>query len=150
IQRDYYEVLSIERTASGDEIVKAYRKLAMKYHPDRNVGDPEAEERFKECAAAYDVLRDPDKRERYDRYGHAGLEGMGQANFGNAQSVFDLFGDMFGDIFGGGGGNRGGPQAGRSIQIAVEIDLIEAYRGAKKSATIPREENCNDCGGSGA
>jgi molecular chaperone DnaJ len=121
----------------------------MQYHPDRNVGDDEAEEKFKEAAAAYDVLRDPEKRERYDRYGHAGLEGMGGPNFNDARSVFDLFGDMFGDVFGGGGG-RAGAQAGRSLQIAVELDLAEAYKGTKKTITIPREENCTECNGSGA
>lgn len=148
-KRCYYEVLGVERSASVDVITKSYRSLAMKYHPDRNVGDDEAEHRFKEAAEAYEVLRDPDKRARYDRYGHAGLEGMGGGpNFGSARDVFDLFGDLLGDFFG--GGQRGGPQGGRSIQVAVELELQEAYRGCKKSITIPREENCTDCKGSGA
>lgn len=147
-QRDYYEVLGVERTATVDEIKRSYRSLAMKYHPDRNGGDAEAEERFKEVAAAYQILSDGDKRERYDRYGHAGLEGGGGPDFGG-QNPFDLFGDLLGDFFGG-GARRGGPQPGRSIQVVVDIDLAEAYRGSTKQVTIPREEACNECGGSGA
>jgi molecular chaperone DnaJ len=148
-KRDLYEVLEITREADADTITKAYRRLAMKYHPDRNVGDKEAEDKFKEAAAAYDVLRDPDKRARYDRYGHAGLEGMGGFHdFRDARSVFDVFGNLFGDLFGGGG--RGGPQAGRDLQYNLEIDLPEAARGTKKTITIPREELCPECSGSGA
>src|SRR5262249_26957866 len=146
-KRDYYEVLGVEKTANGDVIMRAYRKLAMKYHPDRNVGDEEAEAKFKEAAEAYDILRDDDKRARYDRYGHAGLDGSAGSQFHTTQDVFNLFGNFFGDLFGGGGG---GPQGGRSIQVGVEIDLAEAYRGCKRSITIPREENCSDCNGSGA
>src|SRR5262245_13300392 len=115
-KKDYYEILGVDRRADGEEIKKAYRKLAFDYHPDRNLGDPEAEQRFKEAAEAYEVLRDPDKRGRYDRYGHAGLDGMNVPNFNNAQSIFDLFGDLFGDVFGGGRG-RGGPQPGRDLQV---------------------------------
>jgi molecular chaperone DnaJ len=148
-KRDYYEVLEIERGADGDSITKAYRRLAMKFHPDRNGGDKQAEERFKEAAEAYDVLRDPDKRTRYDRYGHAGLEGFnGAPHFNDARDVFNVFGNLFGDLFG--GGQRGGPQPGRDLQYNLEIDLIEAARGSKRSFTIPREELCPDCGGSGA
>jgi len=148
-KRDYYAVLGVLKEADDEEIKRAYRKLAMQYHPDRNVGDPVAEEKFKEAAEAYEVLRDQEKRRRYDRYGHAGLEGMNVPHFNNAQSVFDLFGDLFGDIFG--GGRRGfGPQGGRDLQVAVEVDLAEAARGANKSITIPREENCPECAGSGA
>jgi molecular chaperone DnaJ len=149
-KRDYYEILSISRDADGEEIKRAYRKLAMQYHPDRNVGDEEAAIRFKEAAEAYDVLSNPDKRQRYDRYGHAGLEGMGIPNFGNAESIFDHFADLFGDFFGGGMGGRRGPQAGRSLAMALELDLFEAARGCKKTIDIPREENCGECGGSGA
>lgn len=150
-KRDYYEILEIERTADSDTITKSYRKLAMKYHPDRNGGDSEAEEKFKEAAEAYDVLRDPDKRARYDRYGHAGLDGIapGGHHFTDARSVFDVFGDIFGDLFGGGRG-RGGPRGGRDLQYQLEIDLVEAARGTKKSITIPREELCQECSGSGA
>jgi len=146
-KRDYYEVLGVERSATVEVVTQAYRKLAMKYHPDRNHGDRDAEEKFKEAAEAYDVLRDQEKRARYDRYGHAGLGGAGGPNFGSPRDIFDHFGDLFGDLFGGG---RAGPQAGRSIQVGVEIDLAEAFRGVRKTITIPREELCNDCGGSGA
>src|SRR5207249_1916545 len=104
-KRDYYEVLEIDRGADSETITKAYRKLAMKFHPDRNVGDGSAEDKFKEAAEAYDVLRDPEKKARYDRYGHAGLDGFapGGHHFTDARSVFDVFGDLFGDLFGGGG-----------------------------------------------
>src|ERR1700752_1103477 len=98
-KRDYYEILGVERKADDEEIKRAYRRLAMQYHPDRNVGDKEAEDKFKEAAEAYEILRDPDKRQRYDRYGHAGLEGLNFPHFNDAQSVFDIFGDLFGEIF---------------------------------------------------
>jgi molecular chaperone DnaJ len=147
-KRDFYEILGVERTATDDEVTKAYRKLAMKFHPDRNVGEKEAEDKFKEAAAAYDVLRDPDKRARYDRYGHAGLEGLGGPDFRDARSVFDVFGNLFGDLFG--DCHRGGPQAGRDLQYALEIDLVEAAKGTRKTITIPREELCAECGGGGA
>src|SRR5437588_10740041 len=116
-KRDYYEVLGVARDADDETIKKAYRRLAMQFHPDRNVGNHEAEVKFKEAAEAYEVLRDPEKRRRYDRYGHAGLEGAGVPNFNNAESVMDIFGDLFGDIFGGGRRRRGGPQAGRDLQV---------------------------------
>jgi len=148
-KRDYYEILGVAREADAEEIKRAYRKLAMQYHPDRTMGDPEGEEKFKEAAEAYEVLHDADKRRRYDRYGHAGLEGMNIPHFNNAQSVFDIFGDIFGDLFGGRGG-RQGPQRGRDIPIAIEIELAEAYRGVTKSVTISREENCPECSGSGS
>jgi len=149
-KRDYYEILGVAKEADGEEIKRAYRKLAMQYHPDRTMGDPDGEEKFKEAAEAYEVLRDPEKRRRYDRYGHAGLEGMNIPHFNNAQSVFDIFGDLFGGIFGEQRGGRHGPQPGRDLQMAIEIELAEAYRGVTKSVTIPREENCPDCSGSGA
>src|SRR5947209_3553110 len=119
-KRDYYEVLEVDRGADGDTITKAYRKLAMKYHPDRNAGDQEAEDRFKEAAEAYDVLRDAEKRARYDRYGHAGLEGFnGAPHFNDARDVFNVFGNLSGDLVG--GGQRAGPQPGRELQYALEI-----------------------------
>src|SRR5579884_3423402 len=113
-KRDYYEILGVRRDADDEEIKKAYRRLAMQYHPDRNVGDEEAVEKFKECAEAYEVLRDPGKRQRYDRYGHAGLEGMAVHHFEDAEAVFDLFSEVFGDFFGQRG--RHGPFAGRNLQ----------------------------------
>lgn len=147
-KRDYYETLGVRRDADDEEIKRAYRKLAMQHHPDRNVGDAEAEVKFKEAAEAYEVLRDASKRQRYDRYGHAGLEGMGLPNFNNAQSVFDLFGDLFGDFFGGRSA-RHGPQPGRDLQVVVDLELTEAYRGVSKSLSIPREELCTTCSGNG-
>ncbi|HYT92172.1 MAG TPA: molecular chaperone DnaJ [Gemmataceae bacterium] len=147
-KRDYYEVLGVQRDASAEELKKAYRNLAMKYHPDRNSGDAEAAAKFKEAAEAYDVLSNPDKRSRYDAYGHAGLEGLAMPDFGDTGSIMDIFGDLLGGLFG--GGRRRGPQPGEDLLYALEIDLIEAYRGCRKTITIPREERCSDCAGSGA
>ena len=147
-KRDYYEVLGVARDAGDEDVKKAYRKLAFEYHPDRNAGDETAAEKFKEATEAFEVLRDADKRARYDRYGHAGLNGAEMPDF-DPRSVFqDLFGGIFGDLFG--GGHRGGPQPGRDLQVTVELDLVEAARGTTRSLTIPREENCPDCAGSGA
>jgi molecular chaperone DnaJ len=150
-QRDYYEVLGVTKSASDDEIKKAYRGLAMKYHPDRNVGDEDAAVMFKEAAEAYAVLSDGQKRQVYDRYGHAGLSGMGGVpDFRGAESIFDVFGDLF-DMFGGGGRGRSrGPRAGNDLGMGLQIDLIEAYRGVRKSVTLDRNELCNECSGSGA
>jgi molecular chaperone DnaJ len=148
-KRDYYEVLGVGKEADGEEVKRAYRKLAMQYHPDRNVGDTEAEVKFKEAAEAYDVLRDPEKRARYDRYGHAGLEELGVHDFSSRQSVFDIFGDIFGDLFGGGRG-RHGPQPGRDLLMDIELDLLDAARGSAKTINVPREEVCGECSGSGA
>jgi molecular chaperone DnaJ len=145
-KRDYYEVLMVARDADDEAIKSAYRKLAMQHHPDRNPGDHEAEIRFREITEAYEVLRDPNKRQRYDRYGHAGLDAQ-LPNFGQADNVMDLFGDLFGGMFG--GRMRRGPQPGRDLQVTVELDLLEAVRGVEKTITIPREEPCGDCGGSG-
>jgi molecular chaperone DnaJ len=145
-KRDYYEVLGVARNADPEEVKRAYRRLAMEYHPDRNVGNAEAEERFKEAAEAYEVLRDPEKRQRYDRYGHAGLEGV--PHFNDAQSVFDLFGDLFGDFFG--QRQRHGPQPGRDLQVTIELELTEAARGTTKTISIAREELCGECSGSGS
>lgn len=148
-QRDYYEVLGVSKDADDEEIKRAYRKLAMQHHPDRNAGDKEAEDKFKEAAQAYEILRDSEKRRRYDRYGHAGLDGMNVPNFNDVHSIFDLFGNIFGfgDTFGGG---RGGRQPGRDLEVTVELELREAAAGVSKSITIPREENCGDCSGAGA
>src|SRR5262245_15734151 len=134
-KRDYYEVLGVARGASADEVKKAYRKLAMQYHPDRNAGDEEAAVRFKEVSKAYAVLSDQDKRERYDRYGHAGLEGVPMPDFGDG-SIFDMFGDILGGLFGGGGRRRPqGPQPGEDLLYALELDLKEAYTGCTRAIT---------------
>jgi molecular chaperone DnaJ len=148
-KRDYYEVLGVARDASDDVLKGAYRKLAFELHPDRNPGDETAAVRFTEVTEAFEVLRDPGKRARYDRYGHAGLNGAAGMPEIDPRSVFqDLFGGIFGDLFG--GGRRGGPQPGRDLQVGVELELVEAARGVTKTLTIPREENCPDCSGSGA
>jgi molecular chaperone DnaJ len=148
-KRDYYEILGVAKDASSEEIKRSFRKLAMQYHPDRNVGDKDAEEKFKEAAEAYDVLSDANKRQRFDRYGHAGLEGTNGPSFRDARSAFEeLFGGIFGDFFGQRGG--GGPHAGRDLQVGIEITLLEAARGVTRSITIPREENCPECRGEGA
>jgi molecular chaperone DnaJ len=149
-KRDYYEILGVAREANEEEIKRAYRKLALQFHPDRNPGDAEAETRFKEAAEAYDVLQDAEKRERYNRYGHAGLAGTPMHQFTDVESIFDMFGDMFGlgDIFGG-GRRRRGPRAGRHLEVAIELDLIEAAKGVTKSIEIDRAERCGECSGSG-
>lgn len=152
-KRDYYEVLGVSRTATEVEVTKAYRKLAMQHHPDRNVGDPEAEVRFKEVTEAYEVLRDPQKRQIYDRHGHAGLSGMGGGGVDPRTAFHDLFDDLLGSFFGGGGGrrqSRGGPRPGRDIQAVLDIDLVEAATGVKKTQTVPRDEFCKECNGTGA
>src|SRR4051812_6725628 len=134
-KRDCYEVLGVARDASDETIKKAYRGLAMKYHPDRNVGDEEASHLFKEAAEAYAILSDQEKKQVYDRYGHAGLNGMGGGpSFHGAEDIFSVFGDLFGDMFGGGGGGRrqrGGPRAGADLGMHLQIDLLEAYRGVR-------------------
>lgn len=159
-KRDYYEVLGVARTASDKEIAAAYRKLAIQYHPDKNPGNEEAVAQFKECAEAFEVLSDTDKRSRYDRYGHAGLEGAGGApHFGDVNDIFEAFGDIFGDgifgdIFGGGrrGRGRGGRRArrGSDVRADVTLDLLEAARGATKKIRFERLERCDECEGSGA
>jgi molecular chaperone DnaJ len=148
-QRCYYEVLGIERTASEGDIATAYRKLAIKYHPDKNPGDEEAIARFKECSEAFEVLHDSHKRSRYDQYGHAGVNGNGGAHFGDVGDIFSAFGDIFGDIFGGGGGGRRA-RAGRDVRCDVTLTLHEAAEGCTKSIEFQRHETCEDCKGSGA
>jgi molecular chaperone DnaJ len=148
-ERDYYEVLGLARTASDGEIASAYRKLAIKYHPDKNPGDDEAIERFKEAAEAFEVLNDPDKRARYDRYGHAGLNGRGfhSHHFTDVEDIFSAFSDIFGDLFGGG---RSRPRKGRDVRCDVTLTLHEAAAGVTKSVEFQRHERCDDCKGSGA
>ncbi len=158
-KRDYYEVLGIDRQASDQEIKSAYRKLALKYHPDRNPGDHQAEERFKEAAEAYAILADAEKRGLYDRFGHAGVSGAAAgAGAGFDPTIFADFGDIFsglGDMFGfgdvfGGRRRRGGPQRGADLRYDLEISFDESYDGTETSIQIPREETCESCKGSGA
>lgn len=153
--RDYYEVLGIERGVSEQELKRAYRKLAMKYHPDRNPGDEEAENKFKEAAEAYGVLSDPEKRQVYDQFGHAGLGGAGGGGgFHNAEDIFSNFGDIFADLFGGGFGGRrrdpNAPRAGSDLQMRVRVPFEFAVHGGKHSVVLPRTVQCDDCEGSGA
>jgi molecular chaperone DnaJ len=154
-KRDYYEVLNVSRNAGEDEIKKAYRKLAIKYHPDKNPDNKEAEEQFKEATEAYEILRDAEKRSRYDRFGHAGLEGMmggGGSDFGNFEDIVgDIFGD-FGDLFGFGGSSRRerGPKRGRSLQYDLQVSLEDVILGTTLTIDVPRLETCQTCHGTGA
>ncbi len=160
MKRDYYEILGIAKGASQDEIKKAYRKVAMQYHPDRNPGDKAAEEKFKEAAEAYEVLSDADKRAQYDRFGHAGVGGNGR-NYGgspNMDDIFSQFGDIFGDdlfgnIFGGGRG-RGGQRArgvrGSNLRIKLKLNYEEIAKGVTKQIKVKKYVPCATCGGSGA
>jgi molecular chaperone DnaJ len=146
-KRDYYEVLGLKREASTEEINKSYRELAKRYHPDRNSHDEEATQKFREVAEAYEVLRDPEKRQRYDRYGHAGLEGVEMPDFSNMDVLSRMFGDLFENFFGGGG--RRGPRAGRDVRASVELDLVEAARGVTKQVQVRRADICTTCRGTG-
>lgn len=155
-KRDFYEILGVAKGASDDELKKAYRKLAMKYHPDRNPGDAAAEEKFKEAKEAYEMLSDPQKKAAYDRYGHAGVDpnaGMGGGG-GGAGNFADAFGDIFGDIFGGGRGRSGGggPQVyrGADLRYNLEITLEQAAHGFDTTIRIPSWDECDTCHGSGA
>ena len=155
-KRDLYEVLGVNRDASEDELKKAYRKLAMKFHPDRNPDNKEAEEKFKEGKEAYEILTDANKRAAYDRYGHEGVNpSMGGGGSGQGFDGFaDAFGDIFGDIFGGGGGGGGRGRSnvyrGADLRYNLEISLEEAARGAEKTIRIPAQEECEPCHGTGA
>lgn len=155
-QRDYYEVLGVARNASPEELKKAYKKLALKFHPDRNPDDEEAVGKFKEASEAFEVLSDADKRARYDRHGHAGVKGAA-GGFHDVNDIFSAFGDLFegfGFQFGGGGGGgrrggRTGASRGESLQATVQIDLPEAFNGCKRELRITRHETCDKCEGSG-
>lgn len=152
-KRDYYEVLGVERDAGERTIAKAYRRLAVQFHPDSNPGDAEASARFKEAAEAYEILSDPNKRSRYDRFGHAGVEGNA-SHFGSAEDIFSAFseifgggGGMFGDLF---GGQRRGPRRGNDIRVDVTLTLEEAAAGCVREIRFDRQETCDTCEGSGA
>ena len=164
-KRDYYEVLGVDKGASADEIKKAYRKMAIKYHPDKNPGDKEAEEKFKEAAEAYSVLSDADKKARYDQFGHSGVEGAGPDFSGGFGNLNDILNDLFGGAFGGGfggfsgfgggfGGQRGQRQQkvyrGRDIRVRVKLTLEEIAKGVEKEISIEKNVPCEDCGGKGA
>ncbi|MDB5229544.1 MAG: dnaJ [Chitinophagaceae bacterium] len=164
-KRDYYEILGVSKSATAEEIKKAYRKVAMQFHPDRNPGDKDAEERFKEAAEAYEVLSDVDKKAKYDRYGHAAFgPGTGGGNYGggmNMDDIFSQFGDIFGDdIFGnffGGGGGRGGARTGRprgargsNLRVKLKLTFEEIAKGVNKNIKVKKYVSCNVCTGTGA
>jgi molecular chaperone DnaJ len=162
-KRDYYEVLGVSKGASADEIKKAYRKIALQFHPDRNPENAEAEEKFKEAAEAYDVLSNADKKAQYDRFGHAGVGGAGQGGYGGQggmrmEDIFQNFGDVFGgddafgSFFGGGGRQGGGRQGSRgaNLRIKLKMDFAEIANGASKKIKVKKHIACNTCGGSGA
>ena len=164
-KRDYYEVLGVDKSASAEDIKKAYRKMAIKYHPDKNPGDKEAEEKFKEAAEAYSVLSDADKKARYDQFGHSGVEGAGPDFSGGFGNLNDILNDLFGGAFGGGfggfsgfgggfGGQRGQRQQrvfrGRDIRVRVKLTLEEIAKGVEKEISIEKNVPCTECGGKGA
>jgi molecular chaperone DnaJ len=151
-KRDYYEVLGVDTRASQEEIKKAYRQLALQFHPDRNPGNKEAEEKFKEAAEAYEVLRDSQKRDLYDQFGHAGLEGTGFTGFGGFEDIFSAFGDIFEDFFGFGTRRRDSRNAARpgaDLLYDLRLDFTEAVFGTEKEIEIPTSENCESCEGTG-
>ncbi|MFN9271557.1 MAG: molecular chaperone DnaJ [Planctomycetia bacterium] len=153
--RDFYEVLGVDRRATTAQITESYRKLAIRFHPDKNPGNEEAAARFKEAARAFEVLSDDSLRARYDRYGHAGLQGGPQHEFNDISDIFEAFGDLFGggvfgDAFGGGGRRGNRPRKGRDVFCTVSLSLVEAARGATKTVEFSRHEACATCDGSGA
>ncbi len=151
-RRDYYEVLGVSHDAAEEELKKAYRRLALKYHPDRNQGDKAAEEKFKEAAEAYEVLRDPERRELYDRFGHDGLRQTGFSGFRGFEDIFSSFGDIFGDIFGFGRGRayRTAAQPGRDLIYNLSLSFEEASSGAEKEIEFEHLKSCSACRGTGA
>jgi molecular chaperone DnaJ len=150
-KRDYYEVLGVGRNASEDELKSAYRKLALKYHPDRNPDDKDAEEKFKEAAEAYEVLRDSEKRSVYDQFGHAGLEGTGFSGFGGFEDIFSSFGDIFEDFFGFGGRSRSRSRVQRGADLRYDLTLgfMQAAFGTETEIDVSKLEPCSECGGNG-
>lgn len=159
-KRDYYEVLGVGKGVGADDVKRAYRRMAMKYHPDKNPGDKEAEAKFKECAEAYEVLSDPEKRQRYDQFGHDGLRGIGMRDFSHMkwQDIGSVFEDVFGglggfeDLFGLGGRRstrRAGPTRGYDLETTVELTLNDIAAGAEKTIEFIRQDTCADCGGNG-
>ncbi|MEO0717125.1 MAG: DnaJ domain-containing protein, partial [Planctomycetota bacterium] len=152
--RDYYEVLGVEKTADADELKRAYRRLAMKYHPDRNPGDAEAEASFKEAAEAYEVLSDGDKRARYDQYGHDGLRGAGAAGHDfsrmDPNDIFSMFEEIFGGRGGGGGRGSRGVARGYDLETQVSIELKDVLNGCEREVEFTRLDVCETCDGSGA
>jgi molecular chaperone DnaJ len=155
-KRDYYEVLGVGKVASPDEIKRAYRRMAMKYHPDKNPNDKDAEAKFKECAGAYEVLSDPEKRQRYDQLGHEGLRGTGMHDFSrmNVEDIFSMFGfdELFGGIFGTRsrrGGRRAGPTHGYDLETTVELTLNDIATGSEKTIEFARQDICPECDGNG-
>jgi molecular chaperone DnaJ len=155
---DYYRILGVQKNASIDDIKKSYRQIALKYHPDRNPGNQEAEDRFKEAAEAYEVLHDPEKRRLYDLYGHEGVSSTGFTGFRDFGDIFRSFGDIFEDMFGlgGGFGSMGGmgggprPQAGTDLRYDLSLDFLDAALGTEVTVEVPRVITCRTCGGSGA
>lgn len=148
-KRDYYEVLGVSRNADEEAIKKAYRKLAMKHHPDRNDGDTKSEEKFKEAKEAYEILTDDNKRAAYDQFGHAGVEASAGGRGGGAQGFTDAFSDIFGDIFGARGG-RSNMHRGSDLRYNMEITLEQAARGSETKIRIPTMEACETCHGDGS
>ncbi|THB64612.1 MAG: molecular chaperone DnaJ [Desulfovibrio sp.] len=153
-KRDYYDVLGVGREAGEDEIKRSYRKLAMQFHPDRNPDDPDAEQNFKEAAEAYEVLRDPNKRARYDQFGHAGMDANGFQGFSSSEDIFSAFSDIFSEFFGfGRTRSRGGgprPQSGADLRYNLSIDFRAAAMGEEVTLHLPKNVDCEECGGSGA
>lgn len=154
-KRDFYEILSVSRTADGAEIKKAYRKLAIQFHPDRNPGDKAAEDKFKEAAEAYEILSDDEKRQRYDRFGHAGVGAGGGAGFNNVDDIFEHFGSIFEDLFGMSGGRRrggGGTRArrGSDLRYDLTVSFKESVLGCERKIEIPKRQTCSTCSGNGA